>query len=94
MIIPIEAIPNQKFIVVLGEKECRIELLSRGLNIFMNLTVEDKVIFQGLICLNGVNLLSQDYYPIKGSLYFEDTQGKLDPLYFGLGSRWVLNYVQ
>lgn len=93
MIIPLEAIPNQKFTVILEEKECEIELLSRGVNIFMNLTVDDNVVFQGVICLNGVNLLSSGYNKLSGSLYFTDTQGNLDPLYYGLGSRWVLNYV-
>ena len=91
-IIPIEQQPNQIFTVQLGDKQCIIELLTRGFSIFINITVDDIKKANGLICLNKVNLIRYPDIGLSGKLYFEDTQGNLDPIYYGLNDRWRLIY--
>lgn len=59
---------------------------------FMNLTLDGKNILNGVICLNGVDLIQYDDFGFIGRLYFIDTQGSLDPLYYGLNERWLLIY--
>jgi hypothetical protein len=94
MIIPVQALPNQKFNVDLDGQNCEIEILMRGLSLYMNLSIDDKVIQNGMICLNNVDIIQYNHLPFKGRMFFQDTQGNLDPLYYGLGDRWILNYVQ
>lgn len=94
MIIPLDPIPNQRFSCNINGQNCVFELVMRGVNLFMNLSVNDEVIINGIICLNKVNLIPYNYLDFNGQLYFEDLQGNSDPFYFGLGTRWVLNYVQ
>lgn len=94
MIIPLDAVPNQKFMVNLSGQDCVIEIDMRGKNLFLNLSINENPVVNGVICLNKVNLIQYNHLNFKGNLYFEDLSGNLDPWYWGLGSRWVLNYVQ
>lgn len=91
-IIPIDPKPNQTFDIDLNGQECRFEFITRGVYMFMNMTLNRKNILNGVICLNGVDLIQYDDFGFVGRLYFKDTQGKLDPLYYGLNDRWLLIY--
>ena len=92
--IPIQQIPDQVFYVTLGEQECEIHLYLRFRYMYMDLIVDDKTLFQGKICLNGVNMVEHEYLGFKGQLKFVDTQGFDDPYYTGFDERWFLTYVQ
>lgn len=90
--IPISQEPNQTFNIDLDGQRCVFEFITRGIYMFMNLTVDDKKVIDGMICLNGVDLIQYKEFGFKGRLYFEDTQGNLDPMYYGLNDRWLLIY--
>lgn len=91
-IIPLDKLPNQSFNIDLNGQQCEFEFITRGVYMFMNLTLDGKNILNGVICLNGVDLVQYDDFGFVGRLYFVDTQGKLDPLYYGLNDRWLLVY--
>lgn len=91
-IIPIDAVPSQSFSVEIEGKECFFEFLTAGLYIYMNMSVNDVRKISGVICLNKNKLNEYDGIGIKGDIHFEDTQGELDPIYYGLGDRWILVY--
>lgn len=91
-IIPLDAIPNQIFTITLNGQQCTFEFISRGAYMFMNLTVNNKTVVNGMICLNKVSLVQYKDSRFVGKLYFEDIQGSLDPLYYGLNDRWILVY--
>lgn len=91
-IIPLDNIPNQKFQIQLGDKTCQFEFITRGLFLYMNLAVDNEEQINGLICINNVNLIPYKIMNIEGALYFKDTQGSLDPVYWGLNERWLLIY--
>lgn len=91
-VIPLDNIPNQKFQIQLGDKTCQFEFITRGLFIYMNLAVDNEEQINGLICMNNVNLLPYEGMGLDGVLYFNDTQGNLDPIYWGLNDRWLLIY--
>ena len=90
--IPLDNIPNQTFEIQLGDKSCRFDFITRGLFMYMNLEVDNEVQVNGVICLNGVDLIKYDDINLDGKLYFVDTQGSLDPIYYGLNDRWLLIY--
>lgn len=94
MIIPLEALPNQKLTINLNNQNCVFEFVTRGKNIYMNLSVDNQEVVNGVICLNKVDLIQYNYLNFNGRLYFEDLESNLDPYFWGLGTRWVLNYVQ
>lgn len=91
--IPVSAIPNQEFSIVLGGQNCVIGLRQIAENLFMDLTVDDEVIFTGRICQNDfpVNLYRSRFF--SGYLFFEDQLGSEKPEYSGLNDRWKLYYI-
>lgn len=90
--IPLDNIPNQKFQIQLGKKTCQFEFITRGLFMYMNLSVDGEEQLNGIICLKDVNLIPYTDINLDGKLYFVDTQGDLDPIYWGLNDRWLLVY--
>lgn len=90
--IPLDALPNQSFSIEIGESDVELEFITRGSFMYMNLKVNEEEKLNGVICLNNTNLLLYPTIGIKGKMYFKDTQGNLDPIYFGLGTRWLLVY--
>ena len=91
-IVPIDQIPNQSFDVELNGQRCRFEFITKGVFLYMNLSINEEEKLNGIICLNNTSLIQYVDVGFKGRLYFEDTQGNLDPIYYGLGDRWVLFY--
>lgn len=59
----------------------------------MNLAVDGKVCFNGLICYNNQDVVQFSRFGFKGQLKFIDTQGNESPNYTGYGERWFLVYV-
>ena len=88
--IPIEKQPNQRFTVRINDKNVQIELITRGLFMYANISVENEPLFSGVICLNGVNIIRYPNKKLNCKIFFKDTQGEEDPVWLGLGDRWVL----
>ena len=71
--IPISQEPNQTFNVELDGQRCVFEFITRGIYMFMNLTVNERKVIDGMICLNGVDLVQYKEFGFNGRLYFEDS---------------------
>ena len=91
-IVPIDKLSNQSFDIDLNDQRCRFEFITKGVFLYMNLSIDEEEKLNGIICLNGVNLIEYNYFNFKGKLYFMDTQGNDDPMCYGLGERWQLIY--
>lgn len=91
-VIPIDKLPNQSFDIELEEKRCRFDFITKGVFLYMNLVIDEVEKLNGIICLNNVDLIQYKDIDFNGRLYFLDTQGDLDPIYYGLGTRWLLFY--
>lgn len=90
-IIPLENLPNQTLKVELGGKNCRFTFVSRGGRVYLNeMSIEDKNVLCGIVCLNKTNILQ--YIDFDGKLYFDDLDGNKDPEYTGFNNRFVLVY--
>jgi hypothetical protein len=59
---------------------------------YFDLTLNGTLIVSTMICLDRVNLVRYAYLGFIGNLAFIDTQGTTDPVYTGLGSRYILTY--
>lgn len=93
-VIPLEAIPNQSFNIVLNEQNCTIHLYQRGDYLFLDLTVDGTPIRQGAMCLVDIDLINYEFIGFSGYLFFSDLLGKNGiPNYADLNSRYVLFYM-
>lgn len=92
--IPLSAIPAQQFNVVLNDQACTITLRQKSTGLFLDMALAGTTIAQGLLCRNLVKVLRAGYRGFVGDLVFMDTQGSSDPAYAGLGTRFVLMYLE
>ncbi|HEY6019613.1 MAG TPA: hypothetical protein VIY48_06855 [Candidatus Paceibacterota bacterium] len=62
--------------------------------LFIDVAVDNVPIVSCVPCLNLQRVINADYLGFVGDLRFNDTQGTNDPTYDGLGTRYVLNYLE
>jgi hypothetical protein len=93
LIVPVQSAPNQTFSVLLGGQSCQISLATRFYGLYFDLTINNtKPIRAGVICRDRNRLIRYPYLGFIGDFWFLDTQGTSDPVYTGLGSRYLLEY--
>lgn len=94
MQIPISALPNQSFQVQLANQPCTIDISQTAYGLFFGLYVGSTQIITSVICENLNRLVRSVYLGFIGDFVFLDTQGSDDPVYTGLGTRWLLIYLE
>lgn len=92
--IPLQAIPSQKVTAMLGGQKVDIALQQRTNGLYANIWLNGKMIMAGIICQNKNFIVNAPYKGLSGDLCFIDTQGKSDPDYSGLGSRFTLLWIE
>jgi hypothetical protein len=92
LVIPLQAVPSQAVTVTLNNQACLIQVRQTSTGLFINLFVNDILIIGGVLCENLNVIVRSVYLGFVGDLAFYDTQGTTDPVYTGLGGRYVLEY--
>lgn len=92
--IPIADRPAQSLKVSLGGQSCQIDIDQKSTGLFLSLYVNDAPIALGVACRIGARMVREAYRGFIGDLAFADTQGASDPSYPGLGTRFVLVYLE
>lgn len=93
-IIPLQPLPSQIIQVYLGPQVCQLNVYQKSTGMFMDVLVDNVLIIGGVLCLNLNKIVRSAYLGFIGDLAFMDLQGKTDPTYLGLGSRYVLAYLE
>lgn len=92
--VPLSAIPSQSVSIVLALQNCVINVYQKSTGLYFDLTVNNAVVTVGRICRDADLLLDESYQGVIGNFCFIDTQGNEDPIYTGLGARWILVYLE
>lgn len=92
--VPLQAAPSQTLSVTLGGQACQINLYSKLAVLYMDVYVNNAPIILGVQCENGNRIVRSVYLGFVGDLIFVDTQGSSDPVYTGLGARFLLQYLE
>lgn len=92
--VPVAATPSQTISVLLASQPCQIDIYQRSTGLYVDLYVNDALIIGGVIAQNKNRIVRSAYLGFIGDLAFYDTQGKDDPAYSGLGSRFLLQYIE
>lgn len=82
MTIPMQATPNQTVAFMMNGSSYYADIKMRGEGLYITLKVDNETV------LSNRALLS--YAPIGFNLQLADTLGVEDPVYTGLGDRWIL----
>lgn len=92
--VPLQAIPSQVVTATLGGQSCQIAVYERATGLFCDLSAAGVPVISGVQCQNMNRIVRDEYLGFLGDLLFVDTQGSSDPDYTGLGTRFVLVYLQ
>lgn len=92
MTIPLKSVPSQTLQTNLNGQNCTIKVYYKWTGIYFDLYVDNTPLVTGRIARNGVPLVRMKYTNFVGDFYFIDSQGKNDPQYQGLNTRWFLCY--
>lgn len=108
-IIPLTPQPSQTGQVLLAGQQCQFAVYTKtgyeysdtpgftvpNTNLYFDLIVNGVPITNTAICLDSKRLLiNRQYLGVVGDFVFIDTQGDDDPQYQGLGSRFLLIYLE
>lgn len=94
LIVPISAIPAQRFQVVLNNQNCTITIKKRGEHCYFSLVANGYDIADNVICLSGNSLVPYNTTHFVGTLFFIDKNGYYDtPRYEQFNTRFKLCYV-
>ena len=93
LIVPTQALPNQTLQAQLGGQSVELAIYQTTFGLFMDVTSLGNLVIAGVICENGNRIVRDAYLGFLGDLVWYDTQGFTDPVYTGLGSRYVLLYL-
>lgn len=91
--VPLQAVPSQQSQITLDGQQCQISVYAKTQCMFLDLTVNGNPIAYAVQCKNLTNLVPTAYLGFSGWLTFVDTQGAEAPQYSGLGTRWLLLYL-
>lgn len=93
-IIPVSPVPSQTLDVVLAGQNCQIAIYQKTTGLYVDVAVNDAPIVTGAIARDRVRLVRHIYLQFQGDLIIVDTRGSSDPESSGLGTRFLLVYLE
>lgn len=108
LVVPLSEVPSQTLQIVLGGQNVQAAIYTKdgydftdptletpNTNIYVDLAYNGIVLTTTQISLDQKRLLlNRQYLGFVGDFIFIDTQGFDDPQWTGLGSRWLLLYLE
>ncbi len=93
-VVPLLDTPSQSLSINLGGQACRIDVKVRATGMYCDVYVNDDLKAGGVVCRNLARIVISRYLGFVGDLMFSDTQGVSDPTSPGLGTRFLLFYIE
>jgi hypothetical protein len=91
--VPVQPIPRQSLQIQLQDQPCTLTIYQYAYGLFVDVYVNGVLVVGGVIAQNLNRIVRYRYFDFLGDFVFFDTQGSTDPVYTGLGSRYVLLYL-
>lgn len=82
MVIPLQSIPNQSVSYVLNDTAYTVDIDTRRNELYISIWQAGSYVLR--------NRALRSYAPVGFGLQLADSEGTDDPVYTGLGDRWVL----
>jgi hypothetical protein len=92
MIIPLVAQPSQILTVGIGGQNCNLNVYQRTTGLYVDLGINGKLLIGGVIAHDRCKIVRDIYLGFKGDLAFWDSQGREDPNWTELSTRYFLGY--
>lgn len=93
IVVPLIATPSQDVKIVLNSQSCDIGVAQKGAHVYLTLSLPSGSVLNSAIARDRVRLVREAYLGFIGDLAFVDLQGLDDPAWAGLGTRYILVYL-
>jgi hypothetical protein len=94
-LIPLAAVPSQQFGITLDGQNCTLSVYQKTTGVYFDMLFNGLPFTSTVRCLNEARLCEdRQYLGFEGDFIFYDTQGDSDPSYTGLGSRFILVFLE
>ena len=91
--VPIDAVPNQTFSIVLEEDRYDFELKSSQTSTFATITKNEVVLISSVRCVGGTFLIPYSYLVGTGGNFIFETPNEVIPYYPNFGVTQFLTYM-
>lgn len=92
--VQISDVVSQTSSTQLGGQNCTLNIYQKSTGLFIDVIKDGALIIGGVICQNQNRIVRDVYLGFIGDLEFYDTAGTDDPTTPGLGTRYVLLYLE
>lgn len=93
--IPVQPVPNQGFQCTLGGQQVGLSIYQTDYGLFMDVFSNGSPVVAGTICEDVNRIVRDTYLGFAGDFVWYDTTGAgADPIYTGLGARFLLIYLE
>ena len=98
LIVPLQAVPSQTVTALLSNQATTLNIYQKSQagqtdpGLYMDVLLNGSLVVGGVLCLNANIIIRDAYFGYTGDFAFLDTQGLDDPVYTGVGTRWLLGY--
>jgi hypothetical protein len=93
LIIPTQSLASQQLQCQVAQQSVTLKIYQFNYGLFMDVVLTEGLGVNGVICLNRNRIVRNTYLGLVGDFGWIDTQGDEDPIYTGLGSRFLLLYL-
>ncbi len=93
-LVPLQPLPNQTLQVSLAQQAVVLTIYQTAYALHVDVYVGNALIVAGVIAENLNRIVRDAYLGFVGDLAFVDTDGTDDPVFTGLGSRFLLLYLE
>lgn len=93
-VIPVSDAYSQQLSVTLAGQYCTLSLYQKSTGFYADIAVNGAPLLSGVLCLNRNRLVIDAYLGFVGDLVWVDMEGNSDPSSPGLGTRWLLVYLE
>lgn len=93
--IPVQPVPNQGFQCTLAGQQVAISIYQTDFGLFLDVVSNGVAVVYGVLCENLNRIVRDAYLGFSGDFCFYDSTGAgADPVFTGLGSQFVLIYLE
>jgi len=93
LIVPTIAARSQVVNVLLGGQNCTFKLYQKSTGFYVDVYVNNILVIGGVIGLDRNLIVRSTYLGFIGDVFFYDTQGRDDPTWDSMGSRFLFCYL-
>lgn len=94
LVVPLQPLPSQQVQCQLGGQACTFNIYQQAYGLYIDVYVGQTLIIGGVIAENLNRIVRSAYLGFIGDLTFWDTQFLENPVYTGLGARFLLIYLE